>query len=254
MNSLIERGSKVIKTSTRYMVFIGGVARGENPEASPVELDALLHWLAGRRNERANSIKTAFEMHGVSGAAARKYTLSYLDHVLFFDNNDPYRMLGVETGADPETIRTKHKELLQIFHPDRHARNRDWFTARTEQLNAAYAGLKVQDRKQAREKGPPLDRGRRNNGKEPADSVSMRRGRATSEGRTALRRNLRRILGDSARLERHIYVVLIVILSALLASLYLAQPAYGGLRDWGRWVISPEYGSLGRAHSSVETA
>jgi hypothetical protein len=51
---------------------------------------------------------------------------------------DPYAILGVARGADPETIRRAYRRLAWRHHPD-HGGS----TARMRELNAAYARLRA---------------------------------------------------------------------------------------------------------------
>lgn len=53
-----------------------------------------------------------------------------------------YEILGVEIGADTETIRVAYRRLIRRHHPDLAApHERDAATIRTSELNAAYAIL-----------------------------------------------------------------------------------------------------------------
>ena len=103
-----------------YKKFVAELVRGGLPEPSAAELNGLLHWLVGRSNEAAKSIETAFSVHGIPGDLARRHTLAYLDQTLFRHRDDYYRLFGLTPDCSLNEIRRRHKQLLQIFHPDRH--------------------------------------------------------------------------------------------------------------------------------------
>lgn len=53
-----------------------------------------------------------------------------------------YEILGVEMGADAETVKVAYRRLIRVHHPDLAASHeRDAATMRTSELNAAYATL-----------------------------------------------------------------------------------------------------------------
>lgn len=222
------REGTAIKDKARFVSFVGELVEGNTPAATHLELESLLHWLAGRRNRGAAAIGEAFELYGISRCIARKHTLSYLDRALFVDGDDPHRVFGLEPGCDLHVIRPRHRQLLQIFHPDRHAQDRDWFTARTEQLNASYAALKERDRRGVRRSPVPRNGEAAISGKRQDAEVKRERYRRRSRRRTkdSLRRSLIRNLGDAAKLEKHVYVGLAVILLSLLTIVYLSHPRW----------------------------
>lgn len=205
-----------------YTTFINRLVDGELPAASPGEFGALLHWLAGRRNEAAVSIEKAFNARGLPPELARHHTLRYLDRSLFFDRDDYYRLLGLTPDCDFSAIRARHKQLLQIFHPDRHTEDRDWFTERAEQLNRAYAYLrehhgKLPSRatsstiaKPPRAAKKPFSTGPR---------LNLRVSFAARKNR--LRRKLKTYLGNAASFERRFYVFLYSVPAILLLLVYL---------------------------------
>lgn len=211
-------------------ILIARLVRGEVPAASRVELDALLHWLAGRRNEAALSIAAAFYSHGMSDGPARRLVLGYLDRVLFCHQQDPLRLFGLTPRCSKDEIRARHKQLLQTFHPDRHADHHDWFTARTEQLNEAYAYLQ---RHHGRSRSGPAASGA---GRAKAGSRHegpARGTRRTPAGRGAvfklkLREQLKSYVGNPIRFERRLYIVLYSIPAVLFLVIYLSHGYLAG--------------------------
>lgn len=206
-----------------YGQFIGRLVRGEIPTASTAELDALLHWLAGRSNEQAAAVATAFNAHGASTDTARRHALRYLDSTLFRRHHDYYRLFGLSPNASLSAIRTRHKQLLQTFHPDRHTQDRDWFTNRTEQLNRAYAYLKRHHGKPR----PVADAPRA-----ATAAAAPRRTQAAAPARrkqrpslavykARLRRRLQAYLGNPLRFERRLYIVLYSVPAILFLLAYL---------------------------------
>lgn len=53
---------------------------------------------------------------------------------------DPYEVLGVPRGADPETIKKAYRELVQKYHPDKYAGNplEDLAQEKMKEINEAY--------------------------------------------------------------------------------------------------------------------
>ncbi len=58
-----------------YINLVARILDGENPVAPQDHLDGLLHWLAGRGNQSAEAMATAFEFHNVPHDAARRRAL-----------------------------------------------------------------------------------------------------------------------------------------------------------------------------------
>lgn len=208
-----------------YRSFIGKVVREQSPVASPAELDALLHWLAGRSNKAAASVETAFNTHGISPEMARRHTLRYLDHSIFRHHGDYYELFGLAPNCSLSAIRARHRQLLQTLHPDRHTEDRDWFTKRTEQLNRAYAYLKKNHGKRRFETvssrvdtGPAVGRKPR-----AASAPGKTRKQSFAAYKIRLRQKLKAYLGDPARFERRLYVFLFAVPLILLLFIYLNQ-------------------------------
>lgn len=210
-----------------YEEFITRVVDGRSPAGSAAELRALLHWLAGRRNEAAVSIEAAFNARGIPSDSARRHTLCYLDNNLFLQGDDYYRLLGLTPDSTFSEIRARHKQLLQIFHPDRHTEDRDWFTERTEQLNQAYAYLNAQHGKTRSESAPAADANKKPAAAtpEPRHVAFWKAGllRTPAASKSGMRERLRTYLGSSARFERRLYIILGSIPALLLLFVYLYE-------------------------------
>lgn len=207
-----------------YKTFVADLVAGKDPEASRAELEALLQWLAGRRNKAATLIEAAFSIHGVPPDEAGARTRDYLDSSLFKDETDYYRLFGLSPNSSLEAVRTRHKQLLQIFHPDRHLQHREWFTERTEQLNKAYACLRLRyDERDEGERGPRA-RSKPHGSYRPADGKARRPNSwaKTPFNASKLRRNLTAWLGSSTVFERRVYVTLFSV-PALLMVVYATQ-------------------------------
>lgn len=206
-----------------YQVFVGKLISGEAPTATPAQLEALLHWLAGRRNHAADVIETAFKSHGVPSKLARRHTLTYLDSSLFYDPNDYYRLFGLKPDCSGAEIRTRHKQLLQVFHPDRHQDERAWFTARTEQLNRAYAYLKTHhDAQQSRHESPASHSVHRAASR-PRTKAASTPGlwQVLAANKHRIRKKLKAHLGNPERFEKRLLIVIYAIPLVLLAFVYL---------------------------------
>lgn len=207
-----------------YKTFIGNVVGGKVPEASCAELEALLQWLAGRRNKAAALIDAAFGIHGVPSDEAGAHVRDYLDSSLFKDETDYYRLFGLNPNSSLEAVRMRHKQLLQIFHPDRHLQHREWFTKRTEQLNKAYACLRLRhDEPDGEERGPRA-RSRPHSSWKQANNKARRpiAWSRTPSNASKLRRKLTAWLGSSNVFERRVYVAVFSV-PALLMVVYATQ-------------------------------
>lgn len=232
-----------------YGQFIGRLVQGESPTASSAELNALLHWLAGRRNQEATSVETAFRAHGASTDAARRQTLRYLDSTLFRRHQDYYGLFGLSADSSLSAIRARHKKLLQTFHPDRHTRDRDWFTSRTEQLNRAYAFLKKNHGKPqpaaASSRPAPAGPAAAAAPRPRAAAKTVRKQRPSpAVFKVRLRRRLQAYLGNSLRFEKRLYIALYSVPAILFLVVYLNQSHItGGIQANG--------GSPGSAESRV---
>ncbi len=53
---------------------------------------------------------------------------------------DPYEVLGISRGADPETVKKAYRELVQKYHPDKYAGNplEDLAQEKMKEINEAY--------------------------------------------------------------------------------------------------------------------
>lgn len=210
-----------------YDAFVSQLVRGEIPTAQPEERDALLHWLVGRDTPAGHAIQQAFDSHGTAVVDAQRLTLLYLDAVLFCHDADPYRLFGLLPGCDFADIRARHKRLLQVFHPDRHRDHQAWFTKRSERINHAYAYLKEHHGRPERRTAQRTVPANRPSAPRPSRGTSpwsARQWRALWASRGKLRQQLKTHLGNAARLERRLYIVLAAVPVLVLMIVYLNQP------------------------------
>jgi len=204
--------------------FILDLVDGGSPKASGIEFDALMHWLGGRSNSSSGSITQAFDELGIPPESAKSHVLRYLDRTLFRNEGDYYRLLGVTPGCSFSEIRARHKQLLQTFHPDRHLKDQEWFTKKTELINRAYAHLKARNDKPQLAAAttyrttPVTSRKARSAG---TSNPGFWRKLAASKG--TIRRTLKRHLGSPAVFERRLYIILIVVPVLLLVIVFLNQ-------------------------------
>lgn len=56
--------------------------------------------------------------------------------------SDPYELLGVRRGAEPEVVDAAYRALMKKYHPDRHGGAAD--PGRAQRINAAYEEIKAQ--------------------------------------------------------------------------------------------------------------
>jgi hypothetical protein len=71
------------------------------------------------------------------------------------DGFDPFKVLGLAPGASREDIRSAYVALAKTYHPDRYANAElptevfEYLFAMARRVNAAYAALNVEHKKQA---------------------------------------------------------------------------------------------------------
>lgn len=199
--------------------------RGENPAASPAQIEGLLDWIVAHQNDPSGTTRIGGLDVPVNSVNAR--IIAYLDHALFSRNADPYRVLGLTPTCTAVAIRGRYKRLLQVFHPDRHADDQGWFTSCTEEINRAYAYLKVNHGKPGGAEAPFEGLATRP-GRPGADSEWRRREQKPAAtvniNKTRVRRRLHTLLGDSGTLKKRVYIAMFVIPAALLLIVYMNNP------------------------------
>lgn len=200
---------------------------GEFPKADSELLDGLLNWLAGRKTPDANAVQAGFEQSGTSPEEARRLTLLYLDATLFAHAGDPYRLFGLTPDAKEERIRSRHKWLLQVFHPDRHASDKEWFTARSEQINQAYGYLKGKSThltsSQVNSYGNNAANRTSTTGQHDTQFGVAKGKRFDRNDKTRLRRTLKNYFGSEASLQQKLFLILTVVPIVLLLGVYLSN-------------------------------
>ncbi len=119
----------------------------------PAGVDRLLGIAAGAMPE---ALAEAMRTFGEPEARIREAAQFYAREVLFFPQADAYRVLGVDTGASAEQIKSHHRLLQHWLHPDR-LRNEDdaVFAAR---VNSAWNHLRSPERRQAYDEALRQDR------------------------------------------------------------------------------------------------
>ncbi|MDZ7841335.1 MAG: DnaJ domain-containing protein [Gammaproteobacteria bacterium] len=182
----------------------------------------------GRDSGAARAVAEAFERRDLPNQQARRQVLLYLDNTLFRHDRDPYRLLGLTPDCRLADIRLRHKQLLQVFHPDRHPDEQDWFTDRSERLNRAYAYLKANHGKPGSTSIPTETTVTGTSSPGPAARQSpkpQRNPRQTFTDKDDLRRRLQSWLGNPANLQQREYIVVIAVPILLLLLLYLSNSA-----------------------------
>jgi len=185
-----------------------------------------MHWLVGRDSDSARAIGQAFDRRDLSRSQARRHVLLYLDNTLFVHDRDPYRLLGLTPDCDMDAIRARHKRMLQVFHPDRHADEQGWFTDRSERLNRAYAYLKANHGKPGSTAIPDaatVTGGPTPSPARPKRPTPPRQPKPRVSRREDLRRRLRARLGNPEHLQQRIYLLLFAVPVLLLLLLYLSS-------------------------------
>ncbi|HEY2345013.1 MAG TPA: DnaJ domain-containing protein [Xanthomonadaceae bacterium] len=101
----------------------------------------LIRIAGGEREALASaSARSGEAAHGVVEAA-----VLYIQHVLFHDDADSYRMLGVNPDASGTTIKEHYRWLMHWLHPDRQRER--WEGAYAERVNRAWNSLNTDQRR-----------------------------------------------------------------------------------------------------------
>jgi len=209
-------GDRVITDTRQPDSFIADVVLGRNPAASPSRIDSLLDWVVAHQNDSHNA-----------GAKGDDRVFSYLNRTLFSRNSHPYRVLGLRPSSDADAIRARYKRLLQVFHPDRHADDPDWFTGCTEEINRAYAYLKTHHGKPGAARMSSASSVAGNYGKRQATGFRKQGVERPEEPiyakRSQIRRTLNSVLGSPGKLRKRIYIALFLVPAILLSVVYLSN-------------------------------
>jgi len=96
---------------------------------------------------QATVIAEAAANAGMPPADAIESVSFYLREMLFVQDADPYRVLGLAADASDEQVKHHHRLLQQWLHPDRPAS--DWDAAFAARVNAAWSQLRTSARREA---------------------------------------------------------------------------------------------------------
>ena len=95
--------------------------------------------LAGARQDILEAVSVDYQADAGELAESVRF---FLQQVLLAPGADHYRVLGVEQDADDATIRSRHRLLMRLFHPDRHVGQECWTDAYAARVNQAYNVLR----------------------------------------------------------------------------------------------------------------
>lgn len=193
---------------------IQALITGRLSRLSAQHLDALLLWLSGSKTVVGELIDGALSRQGLNRTVMIEQALHHLDQRLFAEEGLPHAVLGLSFDVDEDTLKTRYRRLILIYHPDRDPTRAEWLTRRTETLNTAYAAFRRLRRQPRiapigrRPAPPPL------HGQDP---------QRTGAGVRPFSLPLRARLGDAARFERRLVAVLTCITLVSLVYLYLHE-------------------------------
>lgn len=126
----------------------------------PEDLLTLLRIAAGD----SEATLQAAQLTDESPEALREVAIFYLQQLLFADDGDSYRTLGVNPEAGDEQIKLNYRWLVRWLHPDRNPDG--WETVFADRVNRAWQDLRTSDRRaaydldrQTADRLPPADHG-----------------------------------------------------------------------------------------------
>lgn len=108
----------------------------------PADVLQVIRIAAG--DERA--AEEAASMTGLGRPELHEAAVLYLQQVLFCEDADSYRTLGVAPDADAGRLKEHHRWLIHWLHPDRDGG--DGLSVFAERINRAWNDLRTQDRRQ----------------------------------------------------------------------------------------------------------
>ena len=109
----------------------------------PKDLQTLLRIAAGD----SETTLDAAQRTGESPEALREVTIFYLQQLLFADDGDSYRVLGVNPDASDEQIKLHYRSLVRWLHPDRNTDT--WESVFADRVNTAWQDLRTPPRRHA---------------------------------------------------------------------------------------------------------
>ncbi len=102
---------------------------------------SLIRIAAGDREAIGTAVARTAETAQIVADAA----VLYIQQVLFHENADSYRLLGVRADASDETIKEHYRWLTRWLHPDRHPER--WEVVYSERVNRAWKTLGSEQRR-----------------------------------------------------------------------------------------------------------
>ena len=124
--------------------------RARNLGRTDVERGALQRERVPREQELAgdaDALAAAVQTTGESSATLIDAAVLYIQQVLFADDADSYRLLGVRADAPKEQIQEHYRWLMRWLHPDRHPER--WEVVYSDRVNRAWQTLSSMARRTA---------------------------------------------------------------------------------------------------------
>jgi len=113
--------------------FLGAIRRLDLPK----DLQTVLRIAAGD----SETIVQSAQLTNESPESLREVSIFYLQQLLFADEGDSYRVLGVNPDAPDEQIKLNYRWLARWLHPDRNPD--EWESVFAERVNQAWQDLRT---------------------------------------------------------------------------------------------------------------
>ncbi len=205
-----------IDSRTWIQAIVDDVVAGEDFRLPSEEhMDELLSWLAGKSNASSDLLNSVFASKSLNEINAKQLTLLAIDRHLFSDSKaEPLVMLGLNSNASQQLVKSRYRRLMQIYHPDRAVVSKAISTSRTETINIAYS--KLSDHK-------PVENNEIGLEKEPFKEESNLTGDVPgSYPGKATGFKLRSTIGSAQRFKQNFFIFIVVISSGLLTLTYIS--------------------------------
>ncbi|QBQ55980.1 DnaJ domain-containing protein [Nitrosococcus wardiae] len=112
----------------------------------PAPFQQVLRLAAGKASPEIRSLEARWKS---SPEELRKAAIFYIEQSCLAGEKDPYRILGLNPGADFHKIRAHYHLLMLLFHPDRAEASLSWRDVYAVRVNEAYRQLRQADSRQA---------------------------------------------------------------------------------------------------------
>ncbi len=197
------------------------VERGSADPTLMRYIDEILCWWFAPGTEKQLDARRA--LVSGDGAQCNERFEEFVDQLLIA-NPDNYQKL-FSPALSRARAKTRYRQLIRLFHPDRGAKNQAWLTYRAERVNASYS--RFAERKEQALKSSRITQ--KPNATAPAIQVASQSSGKKKAGRNKRRLifpisrpGMRRLLGSAEKFQRQLVVWMIGLATLFVVLLLLS--------------------------------